>query len=325
MPVRNGEASLEQAARSVLDSTLRELELVIVDDFSTDGTATIISRLESTDPRVRASHPSEPGLVAAVNHGVSCCRGALIARMDSDDICMPDRFEIQIKHLHDRQLAGVGGYVRVVDRSGGRVCSWQRYASWINGLQDPDSIAAYRFVESPLVNPTMLVQREVFELGHRDGPWPEDYDLWLRAMAQGFRFGKVTNHVLDWIDHPARVTRTDPRYSTEAFDRCRRMHLLEGPLSGVNSVNVWGAGQTGKPWIRWLQAAGITVNLVIDVASSKIGQRIHSVPVMCPEDLGVADGTLLVIAVGAEGARELILDHIRPLGFVPGRDAWFVA
>ena len=67
------------------------------------------------------------------------------------------------------------------------------------------------------------------------------------------------------------------------------------------------------------------MNLVIDVASSKIGQRIHSVPVMCPEDLGVADGTLLVIAVGAEGARELILDHIRPLGFVPGRDAWFVA
>jgi len=212
-----------------------------------------------------------------------------------------------------------------VDNSGRRVPSWQRYEDWANNHLDSESILAFRFVESPIVNPTAMARREVFDLGYQHGPWPEDYDLWLRAMRAGFRFAKLADHVLDWVDQPARLTRTDPRYSPEAFDRCRRMHLRAGPLQDIGLVDMWGAGQTGKPWLRWLLQEGFSVRRIIEVSPRKTGRTIHGVAVIRPEDLGPADGTPLLVAVGRAGARELILNHIKDRGYVPGRDVWFVA
>ncbi len=111
----------------------------------------------------------------------------------------------------------------------------------------------------------------------------------------------------------------------EAFDRCRRMHLLAGPLRHARVVDVWGAGQTGKPWLRWLQSEGLTARQVVDVAPRKIGRVIHSTPVIPPQQLSRTPNVPLIIAVGAEGAREQILEFILPLGYEAGRDAWFVA
>jgi hypothetical protein len=202
----------------------------------------------------------------------------------------------------------------------------RRYERWINvETLKSEQIAALRFVELPLVNPTILARRCYFELGCRDCDLPEDYDLMLRASAAGMRFGKVPEVLFDWSDGPGRLTRTDPRYSAEAFMRCRRMHLLAGPLHGVGAVDLWGVGKTGKPWLRWLQAEGIAVRRAYEVSVRKVGVRIHGVPVAHPDEMPTADGTPLVIAVGAEGARELILPHIASRGYAAGRDAWFVA
>ena len=147
----------------------------------------------------------------------------------------------------------------------------------------------------------------------------------LRAAHQGMRFGKVGDVLFDWTDSPGRLTRTDGRYTPEAFDRCRRTHLLAGPLDGVRHVDLWGVGQTGKAWLRWLEGQGIGVRRAYDVNQRKIGESIHDVSVLDPEVMTAADGTPLVIAVGADGARELITAHIVARGHVIGGDAWFVA
>jgi hypothetical protein len=245
--------------------------------------------------------------------------------MDADDYCSPKRFSSQYQFLSERPVDVVGGKVRVVDSAGRPVPSWHRYQQWINTNLDSESIRAYRFVECPIVHPSVMARREVYALGYRDGPWPEDYDLWLRALAEGFHFAKVDDYILDWTDRSTRLTRTDDRYSPEAFDRCRRIHLLAGPLRRIQTVDLWGAGQTGKPWLRWLRGEGFTVRRVVDVSPRKIGQSIHGVKVISPGELGPPDGTPLIIAVGTAGARELILSHLQPLGYVPGQDSWFVA
>ena len=244
--------------------------------------------------------------------------------MDADDVSHPARLERQLSLLHDSGADMVGCQVRIVDALGQAVGSMRRYEQWSNSLIEPSRIAAMRFVELPIVNPTLMTRREVFELGFRDGPWPEDYDLCLRALGQGRTAAKVPEVLFDWIDSGDRLTRTDARYSPEAFDRCRKIHLLDGPLSGKTTFDLWGAGQTGKPWLRWLQSEGFTVRHAVEVSPKKIGTRIHGVPVIADTALPLPDGTPLIIAVGAAGARELIEADLVKTGYLPGKDAWFV-
>lgn len=322
IPARNAEATIARAVTSTLEDS-PDRECVVVDDGSEDGTAAVVESLN--DARVRLVRQPHAGVAQAANRGTREARASLIARMDADDVSHPGRLDRQLRHLRENRLDVVGGRVRIVDQDGRPVPSLQRYERWANARSHHEEIAAYRFVETPVINPTALVRREVFELGYRDGPIPEDYDLWLRAFAAGYRFGVLPEPVLDWIDGPGRLTRTDDRYLPAAFDRARREHLLAGPLQAHQRVNAWGAGKTGKPWLRWLRENGRTVEFVVEVSPNKVGRVIHETPVIHPDDLPRPDGTPMLVAVGAEGARELIATALRTAGYRPGRDVWFVA
>jgi glycosyltransferase involved in cell wall biosynthesis len=323
LPAYNSGDTIVRAVRSILDSPGADFELIVVNDGSTDQTVERVQAIP--DPRLQLLHQDHRGPATAFAHGLRHARGRWIARMDADDIATPDRLVKQLEHLHSTDGDAVGGLVQILDATGRPVPTMNRYEQWLNSLITPEAIAAYRFVESPLVNPTAMARREIFEMGYRAGPWPEDYDLWLRVLHAGFRISKIPEPLLTWTDHPQRLTRSDPRYSAEAFDRCRRMHLLEGPLRGVERVHLWGAGKTGKPWMRWLLAEGFTVKTLTDVSPRKLGQNIHGVIASDPEALPSAGTIPLIIAVGASGARNHIARFITARGFVPGENAWFVA
>ena len=323
IPAFNAAESIRRAIDSILTGTFADLECVVVDDGSTDGTAEVVRAID--DDRVRLIESKHQGVAQAMNEGVAHAQGNLIARMDADDRSHQERLERQVEALKSQQLDVVGGLVCIVDSGGNPVESLNRYESWVNSCRTHAEICAYRFVESPVVNPTALARREVFELQCRDGDLPEDYDLWLRAIQAGCQFGKVDEIVLDWIDGPGRLTRTNRRYSFAAFNRCRREHLLKGPLANSVRCNLWGAGQTGKPWLRWLLDAGLKVDFVVEVSPRKIGREIHGVKVIGHEQLPEANGDPLLIAVGAPGAREQIKPVLIGSGYRPGKDAWFVA
>jgi len=324
LPVFNGAETIARAVGSILDQSLREIELIVVDDGSTDGTAAVLGRFD--DPRLKVVSVSHRGVAAAANVGTAIAAAPLIARMDADDVSHQQRLEKQLVLLREQKLDAVGCRVRILQESGDPSRTMQRYERWINEETiGEEKIAALRFVEFPLVNPTILARREYFEFGFHDGDFPEDYDLMLRAAARGMRFGKVPDVLFDWYDGPQRITRNDRRYSRDAFLNCRRRYLLSGPLRDVQTVDLWGAGSTGKRWLRWLQRQGIGVRRCYEVNRRKIGRRIHGVTIVPPAAMPIADETPLVIAVGAEGARELIRTHIQPRGHVPGQDAWFVA
>ena len=162
-------------------------------------------------------------------------------------------------------------------------------------------------------------------MGFNDNHLPEDYDLMLRAAERGMAFAKVPHVLFDWYDSDSRLTRRSSNYSTDAFMECRRHYLRNGPLADASEVDLWGLGQTGKPWLRWFQQNGIHVRRGYDVSPKKIGRQIHGVPVADGELIPQSDGVPLVIAVGADGTRPLIRDVIESRGYIPGVDAWFVA
>jgi len=324
LPVFNGARTIERAVRSILDQTLRDIEVIVLDDGSTDETAAVVQELR--DPRLRLIQCSHRGVVATANAATGLAASPFIARMDADDFSAPLRLERQLHRIHESSVDVVGCQIRIVDGSSQAVGSMRRYERWINSETIEDSqISALRFVEFPLVNPTILARRSYFELGFRDRDVPEDYDLMLRAAARGMRFGKTREVLFDWTDHTDRLTRTDSRYSPEAFMRCRQSHLLAGPLRSIECVDIWGVGQTGKPWLRWLRAQNIDVRRGYDVNERKVNEHIHGVRIAHPTDMPVADGTPLIIAVGADDARRLILPQILQQGYVSGSDAWFVA
>lgn len=330
LPAYQAEATIEGAARSILAGSFEDIELVIVDDGSTDRTAECASALAATDPRVRLIVREHSGVAGAANAAVAESRAPLIARMDADDLAHPERLAQQIHLLERDRLDVVGSQVQIVDVEGRPVATMERYQRWINGVTEHEAIVAMRFIELPLVNPTVLARRAVFEMGFRTAAdeadaFPEDYDWFLRAVASGARFGKVTASLLDWTESPERLTRRHPAYTREAFDRCRRTHLLSGPLSGVGEVDLWGVGRTGRPWLRWLRSSGLAVRAVYDVSPRLVNNTVQGHAVMHPDDLPAADGVTMIVAVGAQGARELIAPALLVRGYVAGEDAWFVA
>ena len=109
MPARNAAAFLREAIDSILTQTWRELELIVVDDGSTDDTRAIAEELGAADGRLRVISPggsqnAKSGLVAALNRGFSEARGDLVARMDADDLAYPDRIAQQVAYLDRKSV-----------------------------------------------------------------------------------------------------------------------------------------------------------------------------------------------------------------------------
>jgi glycosyltransferase involved in cell wall biosynthesis len=119
LPVYNAEAHLAAAVESVLGQTFADLEVLAVNDGSTDGSRDVLARYAAADPRVRVIDQPNRGLIEVLNRGVREARGAWVARMDADDVCLPRRLERQMAHLAAHpEIALLGGWVATIDEDG---------------------------------------------------------------------------------------------------------------------------------------------------------------------------------------------------------------
>lgn len=120
MPVYNAERFLEEAVDSVLAQTLRDFELIAIDDGSTDASLRILRESAARDPRIRVVSRPNQGLIATLNEALHVARGELIARMDADDVSLPERFGRQQQHLRAHpDCVAVGSRVLLIDPGGG--------------------------------------------------------------------------------------------------------------------------------------------------------------------------------------------------------------
>jgi hypothetical protein len=157
--------------------------------------------------------------------------------------------------------------------------------------------------------------------GYRDGAFPEDYDLWLRLVHGGQRLAKLPQVLLHWRDRPGRLSRTDPRYSRDAFDRLRAEYLArDARLQSKRRLVIWGAGRRTRRRAGLLLAQGHRPRAWIDIDPRKIGNRIGGVPVLSPRALDVADRPFVLGYVACHGAREQIGNALGAMGYERGRD-----
>lgn len=321
MPVRDAEATVPAALRSVQRQTLASWECVVVDDGSADATPQIVARIAARDPRIRLVRRPALGIVAALEHGATQCRAPYVARMDGDDLMHRKRLELQVGLLTTRpELSACGTGVRTFPRAVLRGGS-KRYEAWLNSLADEQAVRRDCWIECPLAHPTLMMRRELLaRIGYRDVPWPEDYDLVLRWLCSGARVGTVPQRLLFWRDGPNRTSRTDERYGLDRFAECKAEHLAASLLAGSDRYVLWGYGGTGKALARCLGARGKYPERIIELHPGRLGQRIAGAPVLPPESLARRPGVPIIASVAGAGPRGEIRAALARLGYVELRD-----
>ena len=315
LPVRDAASTLPACLESLRAQTFADFEVIAVDDGSRDASAAVLARAAAGDRRLRVS--SGPGgLVAALNAAAEAATGELLARMDADDVALPERFARQVSRLDaEPALDVLGCRVALLDGGAFGNAGMRAYVDWSNALLTHEAIAADMFVESPLAHPSVTMRAAALRRlgGYRAFEGPEDYDLWLRALAAGCRFGKLPEVLLQWRDTASRLSRTDPRYAPERFFDLRIESFLRTTSSG-DGVVVWGAGPIGKAWARGLAARGRAVRAFVEVDPRKIGRTIHGAPVVAVDAAGGYPCDVHVAAVGRPDARRRIRAAAAALG-----------
>lgn len=169
------------AVASILAQTLSELELLVVDDASTDGTPDILSRFARDDARVRVLTNSEHlGLAASLNLALPHARASYVARQDGDDVSLPGRMEKQAGFLDQHRSVGVvGSWATGIDERGERIGP-VRYRSPSNQMLKWGLLFRNRFI-----HPSVMFRKDtVLSVGGYDTTWltSQDYDLWSRLV-----------------------------------------------------------------------------------------------------------------------------------------------
>jgi len=202
MPVYNGAAYLAEAVESVLRQSFGDFELLAVEGNSADASPSILAEFAARDERVRVIRQTGRGLVAALNQGVAASRGEFIARMDADDVALPERFARQVQFLRDHPaVAAVGTAMQAVGPD--RAPLWR-----MDYPTEPAQVKRMLMTTSCLGHPSVTMRRAAVDAvgGYRPAfRDAEDYDLWLRLVDR-FELANLPDVLMHYRCHPGQST-----------------------------------------------------------------------------------------------------------------------
>lgn len=225
----NSELHLPRALESLWYQSFSDFEVVLIDDGSTDKSYEVASKYAAIDDRFRLYvNDLNQGLTATLNRAISLAKGSLLARMDADDICEPDRLEIQTNYLAKRPVVDIVG-------------------SWAWDIDDKGNKEALRKVPTehkailsalpwynPFIHPTVVMRADlVWRLGGYDSRFrtSQDWDLWFRAASKGAHFANIGEPLLHYRTGSGYLARKSFAYRLNEFTiRRKGTKLCHAPL-----------------------------------------------------------------------------------------------
>ncbi|TWT50609.1 putative glycosyltransferase EpsE [Rubripirellula amarantea] len=196
----NAQPFVAQAMDSIIHQTFADWELIVVNDGSTDGSGSYLRELAQTDSRIILIEQENQGQQAAANAGIAAASAPLIARMDADDICEPDRLALQVAYLKRHPEVGlVGGQIRRLgERSAGLASNFP--------LDHDSIVAALRKNHHAICNPTILFRKSLFDSigGYWKHDIAEDWDMFLR-MGEVSRLANLDTILLSYRFHTGSI------------------------------------------------------------------------------------------------------------------------
>ncbi|MFT6069520.1 MAG: glycosyltransferase involved in cell wall biosynthesis [Bacteriovoracaceae bacterium] len=240
MPVYNAEKYLGSAIESILNQSYKNLEIIIVDDASTDNSLSIIESFK--DPRIKIfKNKSNLKIVKSLNLGISKASGKFVARMDADDISHEDRVKKQVRFLQDNEEIDIlGTNIWIIDensQSQGKLLEYPTSPE-VNKLL----LAKYCVLAHPTVMFRKKIIEENAELYSADFPCAEDYELWLR-LSKKYKISNLKEFLLWYRVHPFSLTQNN--YSIGIESVCRAIHK-HNPLK-IENLDLRGARLIRRP------------------------------------------------------------------------------
>ena len=195
IPVHNGEKYIREALDSCLEQTYKDIEILVVDDKSTDGTLNILREYEAKDSRIKIfSVEKQNGLGNVINIGIRASKAKYIARMDADDIMYPDRIAKQLEYLEAHpECVALGGQVDIIDANS-NIIGHREYA------QEDKDLRKNIFLFQPFAHPAVTLRKSTLEeIGlYPEDMWKvEDVKLFLTLSTKG-KFANLPNTVLKY-------------------------------------------------------------------------------------------------------------------------------
>ena len=193
---KEDEKLLRESIESILNQTYKDFEYIIILDYpDNDVHKRVIEEYALKDDRIHFYvNEKNMGLTYSLNRGLSLCHGEYIARMDADDISLPDRLERQMEYLEKNHYDLIGGITEMINENGSLLYSIKSVPT------DPKKINKALRYSQCIAHPTWLGRKEVFEKnsGYRHMPLCEDYDFTLRAVLNGFVISNLNEAVLKY-------------------------------------------------------------------------------------------------------------------------------
>jgi glycosyltransferase involved in cell wall biosynthesis len=317
MPVRNAKSTLEKAVDSIQKQSFPDFSCIVIDDGSDDGGVDKVKNT-ITDDRFRFVSQPPQGVAAALNHGLSLAKGKYVARMDADDLCHPDRFARQVEFLEENTEIGVVSS-RVNHKSTDHNSAFHAYVEWINEVTSPKQISNYRFIDSPIAHPSVMLRSELFEYygPYNTGKFPEDYELWLRLLDHKVQFAKVDQYLLDWHDSPDRISRVHPNFVDEKYINLKAYYFAQwARKNNINQIHVWGKGDTLLKKIEPLDKYGIEVAGFIDM--DKTSRTYQNKPVTYYKDIPKKTDFFALVFIPNRNVKKEVTDFLKQKGFEEG-------
>lgn len=223
MPCYNVEKYVEESMNSILSQTYTNLQIIAIDDCSTDNTADILDRLAKQDSRILVvRNDRNLKLIKTLNKGISLCDGEFVARMDADDISLPSRIEKEVEFLTqntDHDIVSTQFYAFRSDKP-------NKYYRHHSPLHD-DELRGYMLFKSGICHPAVMIRQRVFkELGlkfEEEYLHVEDYALWSEAIYKT-KIANVKEPLLLYRVHESQVSSLNEDLQSENKKKVFKIH-----------------------------------------------------------------------------------------------------
>lgn len=260
MSVYNGETYLKEAIESVVNQTFKNWELIIINDCSTDSTSEILAQFALKDERIKVyTNEVNLKLPSSLNKAISLCNGKYIARMDADDICLPERFEKQYKFMEENTDVALSSCRFMTVKNG-------VYASGgAGGRCDSKALRAMLLVANPILHPGVIAKAEVMKRFNYDTTLTctEDLELWTRMAMNNLKIQILPECLLIYRLHDKQITSTTlERQHTEVLKIQNKYYssLLEMMNEEMQKFYICGIYFTETPdickfleYAKWLR------------------------------------------------------------------------
>ncbi len=258
MPVHDCRRWVGEAVASILEQTYRDIELIVVDDGSTDGSDDVVTETAAGDARVRLVRQERQGVIGALNQGLALARGELFARIDADDVAVPERLARQVAYLDaHRACVCVWSRVLLIDADG-------------DPLREMGDRLTHEEIDAALLGGegqvlyhcAILARTDAIRAlgGYRDYETVEDLDLFLRLAEVG-RLANLPEPLMRYRQHPKSVGHARMADQQRAIGRvlaaARARRGLPAKVNGFHApARALSLAEQEEKWAWWALGAG---------------------------------------------------------------------